>query len=89
MVENKIEIMPFLYNAAPIPGHLLTKRNLATIPVQCHRHSWTITTKQRLDKFFWKCNCPGFMSHCTGIDRTLPRTLYSSSSGEPPPNIQT
>ena len=32
MVENKIEIMPFLYNAAPIPGHLLTKRNLASIP---------------------------------------------------------
>ena len=39
MVENKIEIMPFLYNAAPIPGHLLTKRNwlpflynAATIP---------------------------------------------------------
>ena len=49
MVENKIEIMPFLYNAAPIPGHLLTKRNLATIPVQCGRHSWTFTTKQTLD----------------------------------------
>ena len=26
MVENKIEIMPFLYNAAPIPGHLLTRK---------------------------------------------------------------
>ena len=84
MVENKIEIMPFLYNAAPIPGHLLTKRNLVTIPVQCHHHSWTFTTKQRLDLFFWKCNCPGITSHCTGIDRTLPPTRYSSSSGEPP-----
>ena len=49
MVENKIEIMPFLYNAAPIPGHLLTKRDLATIPVQCRHHSWTFRTKQRLD----------------------------------------
>ena len=49
MVENKIEIMLFLYNAAPIPGHLLTKRNLGTIPVQCGRHSWTFTTKQTLD----------------------------------------
>ena len=40
MVENKIEIMPFLYNAAPIPGHLLTKRNLATIPghLQQNKH---------------------------------------------------
>ena len=36
-LKIKIEIMPFLYNAAPIPGHLLTKRNLATIPVQCRR----------------------------------------------------
>ena len=26
------------------------------------------------------------MSHCTGIDHTLPRTRYSSSSGEPPPS---
>ena len=26
------------------------------------------------------------MSHCTGIDRTLPPTRYSSSSGEPPQN---
>ena len=25
-----------------------------------------------------------FTSHCTGIDRTLPRTRYSSSSGQPP-----
>ena len=49
MVENKIEIMPFLYNAIPIPGHLLTKINLATIPVQCHHHSWTFTTKQTFD----------------------------------------
>ena len=49
MVENKIEIMPFLYNAAPIPRHLLTKGNLATIPVQCRHRSWTFTTKQRLD----------------------------------------
>ena len=23
-------------------------------------------------------NCPGFMSHCTGLDRTLPPTRYSS-----------
>ena len=49
MVENKIEIMPVLYNAAPIPGHLLTERNLATIPVQCCCHSWTLTTKQTFD----------------------------------------
>ena len=84
MVENKIEIMPFLYNAAPIPGHLLTRRNLATILVQCRCHSWTFTNKTKIDYFFWKCNCSGFTSHCTGIDHTLPRTRCSYSSGEPP-----
>ena len=48
MVENKIEIMPFLHNAAAIPGHLLTKRNLPTFPVQCGRHSWTFTNKTKI-----------------------------------------
>ena len=76
--------MPFLYNAAPIPRHLLTRRNLATILVQCRCHSWTFTNKTKIDYFFWKCNCSGFTSHCTGIDHTLPRTHCSYSSGEPP-----
>ena len=48
MVENKIEIMPFLYNVAPIPGHLLTKRSLATIPVECGCHSWKFKTKTNI-----------------------------------------
>ena len=48
MVENKIEIMSFLYNATPIPVHLLTKRNLATIHVQCGSHSWTFTNKTNI-----------------------------------------
>ena len=39
------------------------------------------STMQTFDKFFWKCNCPGFTSHCTGLDHTLPPTRYSSSSG--------
>ena len=39
------------------------------------------STIQTFDQFFWKSNCPGFMSHCTRLDRTLPRTCYSSSSG--------
>ena len=30
MVENKIEIMPFLYNAAPIPGHLQQNKQLTS-----------------------------------------------------------
>ena len=28
------------------------------------------------------------MSHCTGIDRTLTRTRYSSSLGEPPLRVR-
>ena len=49
MVENKIGILPFLYNAAVIPGYLLTKGNLATIPVHCSCHSLTFTNKTKFD----------------------------------------
>ena len=49
MVENEIKILPFLYDVAAIPGHLLTQRNLATLPVQCSCHSWT---KQNLTNSF-------------------------------------
>ena len=38
VVENKIEIRPFLYNAAVIPGHSLTKWNLVILFV----HSCTM-----------------------------------------------
>ena len=48
MVENKIENPPFLYNVAVIPGHLLTRRNLATIPVQCGCHLWTFTNRIKM-----------------------------------------
>ena len=42
MVEYKIEIMPFLYNAAPIPGHLQQNKHLTSssgnLIVQDSRH---------------------------------------------------
>ena len=73
MVENKIEIMPFLYNVAPIPGHLLKKEiwlpflyNAAAIPGHLQK------TKIRLALL--ECNCSGFFHVALYRNRS-----YSSS----------